>query len=279
MSSHPSSPPTGLIDRAALEHHRARARRGEAVDFLHRIALDEIEDRLAEVNRPFSDPVIVTGHPEFWQTVMPQAKIVADTPVLDLTPGAHDLVIHVMALHWAEDPVGQLIQSARALRPDGLLIAVTLGGETLHELRDSLTRAEVEVSSGLSPRVLPMGEIRDLGALLGRSGLALPVADHLSQRASYRNLFHLAKDLRGMGETNALSGRLRQPTRRNVLMRAAEIYARDHADPDQPERVLATFDLIFLTGWAPAENQQKPLRPGSAKMSLAEALASKRKDA
>ncbi|AGT10023.1 SAM-dependent methyltransferase [Paracoccus aminophilus JCM 7686] len=222
---------------------------------------------------------IVTGFPDFWRAVMPEAKVVEDCPVLDLQPASHDLVLHAMALHWAEDPVGQLVQAARALRPDGLLLVATLGGETLSELRDSLTRAEVEVTSGLSPRVLPMGEIRDLGALLPRAGLALPVADHLRQSVSYRNFFHLAKDLRGMGETNALAARLRQPTRRDVLLRAAEIYAQDHADPANPDRVLATFDLIFLTGWAPSDNQQKPLRPGSAKMSLSEALASKRKDA
>lgn len=153
-----------------------------------------------------------------------------------------------------------------------------LGGDTLRELRDSLTRAEVQVTSGLSPRILPMGEIRDLGGLLARSGLALTVADQFPQRTSYRDLFHLASDLRAMAETNALSQRLRGMTRRDVMARAAEIYQADHADPEHPGRVVATFDLVFLTGWAPAENQQKPLRPGSARMSLAEALASKRTD-
>ena len=276
--SPPAHPPHGLTDRQALLHHRARAARQGGVDFLHRIALDEIEDRLQEINRPFTSPAIVTGNAAFWREAMPHAKVVADDPTLDLQPAEHDLVIHVLSLHWSDDPVGQLIQSARALRPDGLFLAVCLGGETLSQLRDSLTRAEVEVSSGLSPRVLPMGEIRDLGALIGRAGLALPVADQISQKVSYRGLFHLAADLRGMGETNALAARLRHPTRRDVLLRAAEIYAKDYPDPANPERVLATFDLICLTGWAPADNQQQPLRPGSAKMSLAEALASKRKD-
>ncbi len=271
-----NAPTIGLTDRKALDLHRIRALSAEPVDFLHRIALDEIQDRLAEINKPFSAPAIVTGFPDFWREALPNAKIVADMPTLDLTPEGHDLVIHALALHWADDPVGQLIQSARALRPDGLLLVVCLGGETLSELRDSLTRAEVEVTSGLSPRVLPMGEIRDLGALLGRAGLALPVADQLHQRVSYRGLFHLAADLRAMGETNALAGRLRHPTRRDIMMRAAEIYAKDHADPADPARVLATFDLVFLTGWAPADNQQQPLRPGSAKFSLSEALASKR---
>lgn len=271
------SPISSLTDRDALLRNRARADRIGPVDFLHRIAADEVQDRLAEVNRSFTAPAVVTGHPAFWQAEFPGARIVADTSELDLQPGAHDLVIHAMALHWADDPVGQIVQSARALRPDGLLIAALPAGRSLHELREALTRAEAEVSGGLSPRVLPMGEIRDLGALLPRAGLALPVADQITQTASYRNLFHLAQDLRGMGESNALAQRLRRPTRRDVLLRAAQIYVESHPDPQDPQRIRATYELVFLTGWAPDASQQQPLRPGSAKMPLAEALASLRK--
>ena len=269
-------PVPSLTDRNALARNRRRAERLGPVDFLHQLVADEIEDRLAEVNRRFTDPAVVTGMPDFWRTAMPDAKIVADTPELALQPGAHDLVIPANALHWAEDPVGQIVQCARALRPDGLFIAACPGGNSLHELRDVLTRAEAEVTGGLSPRVLPMAEIRDLGALLPRAGLALPVADHITQNVSYRSLPHLAQDLRAMGEGNALAGRLRHPTRRDVLLRAAQLYAQDHPDADDPERIRATFDLIFLTGWAPDDSQQKPLRPGSARTSLADALASMR---
>lgn len=276
MKPHQSHVPS-LTDPAALARNRARAGRIGPVDFLHRIVADEIQFRRAEVNRTFTDIAVVTGHPDFWAQALPGAKLVADTPELDLHPGGHDLVIHAMALHWAEDPVGQLAQCARALRPDGLLIAACPAFRTLHQLRDALTRAEAQVLGGLSPRVLPMAEIRDLGALLGRVGLALPVADQISQNVSYRDLFHLARDLRGMGETNALAARLRHPTRREVLLRAARIYAESHPDPEDPDRIQATFDLVFLTGWAPDDSQQKPLRPGSAKMSLADALASIRK--
>ncbi|MDF3606965.1 methyltransferase domain-containing protein [Paracoccus sp. DMF-8] len=268
----------GLVDRAALTRYRARADRRGFEPFLHELALTEVQDRLSEVNRRFSDVAIVTGAPDFWRAAFPEALVVADDDTLALQPQAHDLVIHALALHWANDPVGQMIQSARALRPDGLFIAAMLGGDTLTELRDSLTRAEAQVVSGLSPRILPMGEIRDLGGLLARSGLALTVADQFPQRTSYRDLFHLAADLRAMGETNALAARTRGLTRRDVVLRAAEIYQADHPDPDHPGRVVATFDLVFLTGWAPADNQQKPLRPGSARMPLAEALASKRTD-
>lgn len=268
----PSERPA-LTDRSALTRNRARASRSGMADFLHRIAADELQDRLAEVNRTFRAIAVVTGHPSFWKEEFPEALILPDEPVLDLPPpGSLDLVIHAMSLHWADDPVGQIIQCARALRPDGLFIAVCPGNQTLSELRAALTAAEAEVAGGLSPRVLPMGEIRDLGALLGRAGLALPVADLLSLPASYRDLMHLGHDLRAMGEGNALAARLRHPSRREVLARAGAIYAERFPDRDDPARIRATFDLVFLTGWSPAENQQKPLRPGSAQMLLSDAL-------
>ena len=268
--SEPGRP--ALTDRTALLRQRARAIRSGHVDVLHRIAADEVEDRLAEVNRTFTRPAIVTGFPDFWQDLIPGATVVADDAVLDLAEGAHDLVVHSMALHWAEDPVGQMVQCRRALVPDGLFIAAFFGGQTLHEIRAALAQAEAEVTGGLSPRVLPMGEIRDLGALLSRAGFALPVADLVSQRASYRDLFHLAHDLRAMGEGNAMAARHRRPTPRDVFARAAAIMADHHPDRDDPTRIASTFDLVFLTGWAPDASQPKPLRPGSAKTLLADAL-------
>ncbi|MFV0383233.1 SAM-dependent methyltransferase [Paracoccus sp. (in: a-proteobacteria)] len=267
-----------LTDRDALLRQRRRASRQGHADVLHQIAADEIEHRLAEVNRSFTSPAIVTGFPDFWATRFPGARIVPDDPLLDLRPGAHDLVVHAMALHWAEDPVGQLVQARHALREDGLLIAVCFGGQTLSEARAALAEAEAAVTGGLSPRILPMGEIRDLGGLLGRAGLALPVADLLTQRASYRDLIHLARDLRAMGEGNAMAARLRRPTRREIFARAAAIYAAAHPDRDDPARIRASFDLVFLTGWAPSASQQKPLRPGSAMTRLADALNDLGKD-
>lgn len=266
-----------FTDRAALLRQRQRAVRSGFVDVFHRIAADEIHDRLADVNRTFLKPAIVTGFPDFWQAEFPNATIVSDEAILDLQPGAYDLVIHAMALHWADDPVGQIVQCARALQPDGLFIGVMFGGQTLQEARSALAQAESEVSGGLSPRILPMGEIRDLGALLNRAGLALPVADLLPQRASYRDLPHLAHDLRAMGEGNAMAARLRHSTKAQVFAHANAIMAAHHSDRDDPSRIAVTFDLVFLTGWAPAPNQQKPLRPGSAQKSLADALEEIRK--
>lgn len=256
--------PPLLTDRAALAHRRARAT--AAGMFLQELVRADVEDRLVEVNKPFTAPVVVTSFPQVWQgyPTVPEAETLA------LAPAGHDLVIHALGLHWANDPVGQLVQCARALRPDGLLIAPLFGGRTLHELRAALAEAEAQVTGGLSPRILPMGEIRDLGGLLQRAGLALPVADSFAQTVLYRDLFHLMADLRAMGEANALAQRLRRPTRAAVFARAAEIYAQNFAQPDG--RIPATFEIVVLTGWAPDASQQKPLRPGSAAQRLADAL-------
>lgn len=272
-----SDPRPALTDRIALTRQRRRAQRDGMVDLFHQIAADEIHDRLAEVNRTFTAPALVTGFRDIWGPRFPDARVVADDPVLDLDPGAHDLVIHALSLHWADDPVGQMVQCRRALREDGLFIGVLFGGQTLSEPRAALAQAEAEITGGLSPRILPMGEIRDLGGLLARAGLALPVADLLPQRASYRDLFHLGRDLRAMGEGNAMAARLRRPTPRAVLARAADLLASHSPDRDDPSRVAVTFDLVFLTGWAPSDSQPKPLRPGSATTSLADALTKLRK--
>ena len=269
----PSSPiPPRLTDRAALIRQRARAERQGPEDWLHALVLDEVQDRLSAVNRRFNSPAVVTGNPRFWAAAMPEALVVRDDPVLALEPAAHDLVIHALALHWADDPVGQIVQSARALRPDGLFLGLLPGGRTLAPLRDALAQAEIEITGGLSPRVAPMGEIRDLGALLQRGGLALPVADQVTQNVSYRGLIPLARDLRTMGEGNALDRRLRHPTRRDVILRAAQILADMAPDPQEPGRIRLGLDLVVLTGWAPDASQPQPLRPGSARTSLADAL-------
>lgn len=257
-----------ITDRAALARNRARAL-PDAL-FLQGHAADELQERLNEVNRTFTSVAIVTGFPDFWAERYPEATIVADDDTLDLKPEAHDLILHAMCLHWANDPVGQLVQSRHALKPDGLLLCTFLGGQTLHELRASLAEAESAVAGGLSPRIAPMGEIRDLGGLLQRAGLALPVADSASLTASYANAFHLMHDLRKMGENNAISQRIRHMTRRIVLTEAAAIYAKNFGNADN--RVDATFEFITLTGWAPADTQPQPLRPGSAATRLAEAL-------
>lgn len=263
-----------LTDRSALLRHRKRHEAAPAL-FLHEEARADVQDRLAMVNKSFHAPAIVTPVPQIWRSAFPEASLVADDDVLDLSEGAHDLVIHAMALHWANDPVGQLIQCRRALKPDGLLLVICPGGQTLHELRAALGQAEAEVTGGLSPRVLPMGEIRDLGALLQRAGLALPVADSAVLTASYASPLHLMKDLRAMGESNALDARLKTFTRRAVLLRAMQIYTETFATGDG--RVAATFELITLTGWAPDASQPQPLRPGSAAQRLADALNTEEK--
>lgn len=253
--------PPLLTDRTALLRNRSRA----TDNFLSDIARDELLDRISMVNRTFKSPIVVGNGAQ----VLPGAQHIPDDETLPIAPQSRDLAIHFMALHWANDPVGQIIQTSRALKPDGLFHAVCLGGQTLNELRSCLAQAESEITGGLSPRIAPMGEIRDLGALLQRAGLALPVADSITVKTSYKTLTHLMHDLRGFGETNALNARLRRPTRRAVLTRAQDIYANTFSEGG---KLIATFDFIFLTGWSQSDSQPKPLRPGSAKTRLADAL-------
>jgi len=261
-----------LVDPDRLKLIRARAR-PEGM-FLHEIAADEVKDRLELVNRRFTRPAVVTGFPDPWRAAFPDARIVPDDEVLALEPGAHDVVIHGLSLHWANDPVTQVFQCHQALEPDGLFVGVTFGGQTLHELRAVLAEAEVALTGGLSPRVLPMGEIRDLGHMLQMAGLALPVADSLLQKVSYPDALALMRDLRAMGEGNALADRAGR-TRRDMFRLAADTYASSFGENG---RVRATFDMVFLTGWAPHESQQKPLKPGSATARLADALGANQTD-
>lgn len=239
-------------------------------DFLHRAVAAEIHERLEVVNRQFTEITVVSGFPDLWAELFPGARQIADTEVLDFQDETLDLVIHALALHWADDPVGQLVQCRRALRPDGLFLAASFGGQTLAPLRAALAEAEIAVSGGLSPRVAPMGEIRDLGGLMQRAGFALPVADSLPYDVRYETALHVMADLRAMGETNALAARHRSAAPRALFTQAAALY---HAASPHPDGgVAAQFDVIYLTGWAPGPDQQQPLRPGSAAHRLADAL-------
>ena len=261
-----SAPP--LFDRTALSRNRTRAEKNAL--FLHYAALDEVQDRLSMVNRTFRNCAIVTSYPDVWSSAFPNAVFVTDNDTLSLDTACYDLVVHAMCLHWANDPVGQVIQCRRALVDDGLFLSVCLGGATLTELRAVLMDAESQVSGGLSPRVCPMAEIKDLGSVLQRAGLNLPVADSVDLTAEYQDIYHLMRDLRAMGEGNAMTGRLRRFTSKSVFERANRLY-KDRFSLSSG-RLPATFQLVCLTGWAPDDSQPKPLRPGSASASLAEAL-------
>ena len=197
-------------------------------------------------------------------------SVVADEEALPFADGSLDLVVSALALQPVNDLPGTLTQIRRALKPDGLFLAALLGGETLTELRQSFAEAEAEADGGVSPRVAPFADVRDLGALLQRAGFALPVADTDRLTVRYATPFDLMRDLRGMGATNALVERRRTPLKRATLLRMADIYAKRFSDPDG--RVRASFDIVWLSGWAPHESQQQPLRPGSAKARLADAL-------
>jgi SAM-dependent methyltransferase len=268
-----------LFDRDLLLARRAR--RGApapGADFLHARAAAEIADRLLDVSRRFPEAALVHPGASVWEETLrahPSVDTLTVAPLtatetLPLTEGRFDLVVGGLTLHWANDPVGMLIQMRRALRPDGLLLVALLGGETLSELRVALAEAEAAQEGGLSPRVSPMGEIRDLGALLQRVGLAMPVADADAVEVSYGDPLALMRDLRAMGETNILHARRRTGLRRATLARAMAVYGQ--AFPAQDGRVRATFEIVTLTGWAPAPDQPQPKRPGSATARMADAF-------
>ncbi|MCW8842809.1 MAG: methyltransferase domain-containing protein, partial [Rhodobacteraceae bacterium] len=235
-----------MTDRAALRRNRKRVQSEDAL-FLQAVALQEVQDRLTLVNKSFTKIAIVTPFPEIWRRLAPNAHFVQDNEVLELEEKQYDLVIHALCLHWANDPVGQIIQCRRALENDGLFMCLTFGGQTLHELRASLAEAETLVTGGLSPRVAPMAEVRDLGDLLQRGGLALPVADTIALKVTYETPWNLFRELREIGEGNALEHRIKRFSRRQVFFEAAKIYAQSFMDEG---RIPATFEMVVLTGWA-----------------------------
>ena len=257
-----------LTDRPALLRNRSRSQRDAL--FLHQQAADEIAERLDEVNKSFTSPALVGHITAPLAQNFPDSVTVSDEERLPLTQGRHDLVIHAFGLHWADDPIGQMVQSRLALVPDGLFIGVMFGGETLNELRTALAEAEIKLTGGLSPRILPMADLRDLGGLLQRASFALPVADSHKITVRYPNLSALMRDLRGMGETNALIDRRKMIPQRGLFSETEALYAKHFADKDGYLR--ATFELVYLTGWSPSDSQQKPLQPGSARSRLADAL-------
>jgi SAM-dependent methyltransferase len=267
-----------LFDRALLDARQRRALRlGPAPFLLDHVAAD-LAQRLQAVLRDFEsgidlgtpgDQVRVAAAGQVRQLATVALPASDDTP-LSLAPQSIDLAVSALALQFVNDLPGVLAQLRRALKPDGLLLAAMIGGDTLTELRQTFAVAEAEVEGGVSPRVAPFADLRDAGMLLQRAGFALPVTDVERLTVRYDNAFALMHDLRRMGATNVLNERRRAPLRRATLLRMAEIYAERFAAADG--RIPATFDIVWLWGWAPHESQQKPLRPGSAKMSLAEAV-------
>ena len=261
-----------LVDRKALEMSRSRVI-GRDECFLHDLVISEIKDRIQNINRDFQLIAIVTGLPAPWRKAFPKATIIEDKEKLNLSQSYYDLVIHGMALHWANDPIGQLIQARLALKNDGLMIAACLGGTTLNELRSVLTEAETTLMNGIHPRFMPLAEIRDLGSIMQRAGFALPVADSSITKFLYKDFYALLHDLRLTAETNVLVDRNKYFSRRDIFELASELYQKRFFRSD--EMLSATYEHIYLTGWAPDTSQQKPLRPGSAKVRLADALGTR----
>ena len=259
-----------IFDAHAQAQHRARAARMAADRFLVREALEGIKARLAPVKRPFATALSLDGDGSgalediaaSWR-----AASFGKDEVLDAGNG-YDLAVSVLRLHGMNDLPGALVQIRQALKADGLFVGALFGGATLFELRDSLAAGELAILGGITPRVTPFADVRELGGLLQRAGFAMPVADVERTTVHYREFHTLANDLRAMGESNALIGR--RPLSRATLAAALAHYRVEHAEPDG--RLRASFEIVYLTGWAPDASQPKPLRPGSAQMRLADAL-------
>jgi len=292
-----SAPPL-IFDRAL---HRRRLKRGvaqpDAADFLLTRAAEDAAERLSTILREFplavdlnakasafatalaADPIargrvglLIEAAPCEAALMSAQAgpRLIADDERLPFKPESLNLIVSLLSLHWTNDLVGALIQIRCALKPDGLFLGAFLGGATLNELRQSLLAAEVEVTGGAGPRVSPFADGLDAAGLLQRAGFALPVADVDRLTVLYPHPLKLMADLRAMGETNVLTDRPRRPLSRAVLARMCDIYTERFGRSDG--RIPATFEIVSLTGWAPHASQPKPLKPGSAKMRLADAL-------
>jgi len=282
-----------VFDRFLLRQRRRRAQARGPVTFLIDRTAADLAERLAAVLRPFALAADI-GSPTgavrralagrvgslIAVDALPQSlddhagpRVAADEEALPFADGSLDLVVSALALQTVNDLPGTLVQIRRALKPDGFFLAALFGGDTLAELRQSFAAAEAEIEGGASPRVAPFVDTREAGALLQRAGFALPVADVERITVRYATPLGLMEDLRRMGATNALAERRRTPLRRETLARMAQIYAERFADPDG--RVRASFDVVWLTGWAPHASQQQPLKPGSARARLADALGTR----
>ncbi|MBX7199684.1 MAG: methyltransferase domain-containing protein [Rhodospirillaceae bacterium] len=287
-----------VFDRALVRRHRDRAAPGfSAADFLFRESAARLADRLLDMAREFALTLdlgcrtglmteALRGHPKIGRIVQCDPSpamarqaglyaptVCADEEWLPFAEGAFDLALSNLSLQWVNDLPGALAQTRRAIKPDGLLLATMFGGETLQELRIALLEAESELTGGITPRVSPFVDMREAGGLLTRAGFALPVVDTETITVTYGDMFKLMADLRAMGETNAVIERAKKPSGRALFLRAAEIY-RDRFS-DARGRLTATFQVVTLTAWVPHASQQKPLRPGSAKARLADALATR----
>lgn len=286
-----------LFERKTVRRHRDRAAAAFAEhDFLHREIADQLTDRLRDVKRDFATVLdIGGGHgttafdptPETLVTAdlserllkkVPEGLLVsADEEFLPFGDNTFDLIASTLSLHWVNDLPGALVQIRRALKPDGLFLSAMLGGDTLIELRRAFLEAEAETTGGTSPHTSPVADVADAGALLQRAGFALPVIDTDTITVTYSDMFALMRELRGMGEANAVAARSRAGLRRDTLLAAAARYHELYADEDG--RIPATFQIIWMTGWAPHEAQQQPLRPGSGTTRLADALETKERTA
>tara|TARA_B100001989_G_scaffold196212_1_gene144818 strand:+ start:201 stop:1094 length:894 start_codon:yes stop_codon:yes gene_type:complete len=287
-SSYPES--VQIFDRETLRLKKENCSRDFAnYNFLFDLAAKEISERLMDVNRHFANTlqigsrgVMTPDHPQIDDLVTMDITpkpitaappyIQGDEELLPIKSQSLDLALSILNLHSVNDLPGALIQIRNVLKPDGLFMACLFGGETLHEFRQSLTHSEIEIHGGVSPRIFPFADKMQIGSLLQRAGFALPVIDSDIIKVSYNSMFDLIKDIRGMGEGNIISKRNKSYAGKSLFLEAAKYYQENFPAPDNKNKIEASFEIIYMAGWAPHSSQQKPLQPGSAEYSLEQAL-------
>ena len=300
---HHPSPEALIDDRAHIRNRDRAAANFDQFDFLKQAVTERIMDRIDTIRRDLPHVLDIGCHNGVLTEALLASPKITSVSAMDPSPEMarltkqrcgvdvvaapydaipfdgqqFDGIFSAFALHWANDLPGVLIQLRQRLKPDGVMVVALAGGETLGGLRAAMASAESEVSGGMSPRVLPMGDIRDMGGLISRAGLTMPVADSDTITVTYEHLFRLMADLRAMGESNAMNSRVKRMTGKSLLMRAAEIYQQRFGTDDG--RISVDFEIITLTGWAPDASQPQPLKPGSAQQSLASALGVEDRDA
>jgi len=288
-----------MFDRARIARNRDRASSGfREYAFLKGRESNQLLERLADTSRDFARALDIGAHDgQACEALRDSGKVkeiialevaplmrgklrasgfetvASDSEILPFEPASFELVTSVLSLHWINDLPGLMHQVRQVLVPDGLFLGCLFGGGTLPELRAALIEAESEVTGGISPRLSPLPGLQDMASLLQRAGFALPVADVERVTVRYGHPMKLLQDLKGMGEQAAFAprdGQERRPLSRRILARMSEIYADRFSDADG--KVRATFEIIWLSGWAPHASQPKPLKPGSGQHSLADAI-------
>ena len=266
--------PSQIFDTNLLSQRRARFKEEDKVDFLQKFCIKNTIERLNDLNREYKSVGILTDFYNLWRENFDFKNIekIENREIFNIKPNHFDLIISTFCIHWSNDPIGHIIQLKNGLKKDGLLLIFLLGGQTLKELKLIFNVLDKKRKINFSSKIAPMADIKDYGKLLLRAGLALPVADNFILNVEYTNLLNFFKDLRKMGETNICFERNKKNINKKDLLEIERLYYSNFSCSSKKKIIKTTFEIICLTGWFPSDNQQKPLKPGTAMKSLTDVL-------